>query len=107
VGLGIFALYNIELDRARVQFEYEMDYLCSQSRMIVGRTEYGTLIMETMYVSCEGEIEQEHNFMRGPDVEKKFVTPFAGAIVTPTMIENWAYTDAFSVLEEGFSNNNG
>lgn len=38
----------------------------------MGYSEGNAYIMKTLYVSCEGEIGRIHNFMRGPDVEKKF-----------------------------------
>jgi hypothetical protein len=52
--------------------EYEYDYLCSQSRHIVGYSDSGAIIMKTPYVYCEGKIGEEHNFTRVPHVEKSF-----------------------------------
>jgi hypothetical protein len=36
--------------------EYEYDYLCSQSRHIVGYSDSGAIIMKTPYVYCEGKM---------------------------------------------------
>ena len=68
--LYAFSIANYEKELA--QYQYERDYLCSQSRTIVGYSEGNAYIMKTLYVSCEAEIGRIHNFMRGPDVEKKF-----------------------------------
>jgi len=72
VILGVFAMISIEYEKEMTRFQYEMDYLCSQSKHIVGYSEGGALIMETLYVSCESENEVGHNFTRVPHVEKKY-----------------------------------
>ena len=68
--LYTFSLVNYEKELA--QYEYERDYLCSQSRTIVGYSEGNAYILKTLYVSCEGEKGRFHNFIRVPHVEKKY-----------------------------------
>ena len=79
--LGVYAMIAIEYETEMTRFQYEMDYLCSQSKHIVGYSEGGTFIMETLYVSCGGENGVGHNFTRLPHVEKKFAEPLRMATV--------------------------
>ncbi len=70
--MGIFCIYNIELERVDAEFSYEMDLLCSQSRMIVG-SQHEAYIEKTLYVYCNDEIEDGRNFTRSPHVEKSWL----------------------------------
>lgn len=52
--------------------EYAYDYACSQSRAIVKKAEYSrnAYVSNTIWFICEGDIEDEGNFVRPLDVEK-------------------------------------
>jgi hypothetical protein len=68
----LFAISLANHEKELALYEYERDYLCSQSRYIVGYSIGGAYTMKTMYVSCEAENGRLHNFIRVPHVEKKY-----------------------------------
>jgi hypothetical protein len=78
----LFAISLANHEKELALYEYERDYLCSQSRYIVGYSIGGAYTMKTMYVSCGGEKG------RVPHVEKKY----SETLLQP--LYNGVYNDA-------------
>ena len=101
LAIGILIVIPLSLHEQNMEalsiLEYENDYLCSQSRMTVGYSEYGGHIEKTLYVFCNGEKGLRHNFMRGSDEEKKYSEPLLYTLWEADSDKNWAYIHAFSV----------
>ena len=90
--IGILFAISLSLyERNMTIAEYERDYLCSQSRHIVGYSDSGAIIMKTPYVYCEGKMGVGHNFTRVPHVEKKFAE---------TLLQTALYNDGGVFVEK-------